>query len=218
MSTIINIPSPPDASALEAARIKYSCEVVAESEFALTTFIRLGHQRILLPTTRPITEDQLPSGGHTLEAPEAAAHVEKLIDGLATLDPPLAVSPPPTSALTSLPPETRDAHIFSQDQWKALLSETWADIGALATSKGEEYSGDVDRLANFRRAAADYGTPIETVWGIYAGKHWDAVQTYINDLQIGRARKRSEPIVGRVDDLLVYLLLFKAMLKERGEA
>ncbi len=105
---------------------------------------------------------------------------------------------------------------FSNQQWDKLCEETFAQIRALAKSKGGEYSGDEDRLANFRKNGASLGLLMETVWGVYAGKHWDAIQTYIKDSQQGRARTRSEPIEGRVDDLLVYLLLFKAMLLEHN--
>lgn len=105
---------------------------------------------------------------------------------------------------------------YTNEAWEKLLEETIGKIKSLAASKGSEYSGDSDRLDNFRRNGADVGLPMETVWRVYAGKHWDALTTYIRDLQAGKQRTRSEPIDGRVDDLLVYLLLFKAMLEERA--
>lgn len=105
--------------------------------------------------------------------------------------------------------------IFSQEQWSVLLSSSTERIKSLAALKGGEYAGDLDRLANFRRNGESLGLPMETIWVVYAGKHWDALQQYVKDLQSGRERERVEPIDGRVDDLLVYLLLFKAMLLER---
>ena len=111
-------------------------------------------------------------------------------------------------------PETR----FTSEQWHQLLEATMASIRSLAKLKGGEYSGDVDKLANFRRLGLDQGLPMETIWRVYAGKHWDAISTYCKDLLEGFARQRSEPISGRVDDLLVYLLLLKAMIQEREEA
>ena len=56
---------------------------------------------------------------------------------------------------------------------------------------------------------------METIWRVYAAKHWDAVGQYIRDLQSGKERLRDEPITGRIHDLIVYLLLFKAMVEER---
>ncbi|RNJ49423.1 hypothetical protein [Methylocystis hirsuta] len=98
------------------------------------------------------------------------------------------------------------------------MDSTFAEMKKLATLKGGEYSGDVDRLANFRRNGEDCGVPIELVWRIYAGKHWDAITQYVHDMMSGKTRERLEGIEGRVDDLLVYLILFKAMLRERAVA
>lgn len=103
---------------------------------------------------------------------------------------------------------------YTNQQWEALLETTIDKIKSLAKNKGGEYSGDSDRLANFRRNAEALGLCPEVVWAVYAGKHWDALQTYVKDLSTGLQRVRSEPLDGRVDDLLVYLLLFKAMLEE----
>lgn len=103
---------------------------------------------------------------------------------------------------------------YSRVRWVELLDETFEEIRKLGALKGGEYSGDTDRLANFRRNGAALGLPMETVWAVYAGKHWDAIMQYIRDQREGVERQRLEPIEGRVDDLLVYLLLLKAMLEE----
>jgi hypothetical protein len=99
-----------------------------------------------------------------------------------------------------------------------LVEKTFATMRELAKKKGGEYSGDDDRLANFRRNAETLGVPMETIWAVYAAKHWDALMQYIKDERVGKQRDRMEPIAGRVDDLLVYLMLFKAMLQEREVA
>lgn len=104
--------------------------------------------------------------------------------------------------------------MFTHDRWNTLLESTFNSIRELAAKKGGEYSGDTDRLLNFRRNGKALGLPMETVWAVYAAKHWDAIIQYINDQRTEVSRERMEPIEGRVDDLLVYLLLFKAMLKE----
>jgi hypothetical protein len=107
--------------------------------------------------------------------------------------------------------------IFSHDAWDKLLDETILQIKSLSTTKGAEYAHGNDRLDNFRRNGLEMGLPMETIWRVYALKHWDSITTYIKDITKGTTRPRSEPISGRVDDLIVYLLLLKAMLKERGE-
>jgi hypothetical protein len=88
------------------------------------------------------------------------------------------------------------------------------EVIELNSLKGGEYAGDHDALANFRRNAEDCGLSMETVWRVYAGKHWDAVTQYIKDLNTGVERKRLEKIEGRVDDLITYLILFKGILHE----
>lgn len=105
--------------------------------------------------------------------------------------------------------------IYTPDDYEQMVNRTFEAITQLARLKGGEYSGDVDRLANFRRNAQALGLENETVWAVYAAKHWDAIMQYVKDLTTGQSRKRMEPITGRVDDLIVYLLLFKAMCEER---
>lgn len=103
---------------------------------------------------------------------------------------------------------------YSHDRYNLLLGEIFTNIQQLSRDKGAEYSGDFDRLANFRRNAEALGLRMEQVWAVYAAKHWDAIMTYVKDLPAGVLRKRSEPIEGRVDDLITYLVLFRAMLDE----
>lgn len=107
---------------------------------------------------------------------------------------------------------------YSQEQWERLLETSIAEIRRLSVLKGGEYAGDSDRLANFRRNAAKLELLPEQVWAVYAGKHWDAVQQYCLDLGKGRDRPRAESIAGRLDDLIVYALLMKAMVEEREGA
>ena len=106
---------------------------------------------------------------------------------------------------------------YSHTRWSTLLARTFEQIELLATAKGGEYSGDDDRLANFRRNAQALGIPKEVVWATYASKHYDALMQYIKDENLGTTRQRLEPLASRCDDLIVYLLLFKAMLEEKDQ-
>jgi hypothetical protein len=108
--------------------------------------------------------------------------------------------------------------MFTQEQWGRLFDRTIEECRRLALVKGGEYSGDAERLRNFRWASEEQGIPQELVWRIYAGKHWDAIGQYVKDLLDGRERTRGEPIEGRAHDLIVYLLLFLAMCEERAES
>lgn len=104
---------------------------------------------------------------------------------------------------------------YSHQRYTELVKETVEKINSLSTLKGGEYAGDTDRLANFRRNGTALGLTMEQVWAVYAAKHWDAVMQYVKDLGEGKTRVRAEPIAGRLDDLIVYAILFKAMIDER---
>lgn len=105
--------------------------------------------------------------------------------------------------------------IFPISRYDELVAETMRNVVELGKLKGGEYAGDIDRLANFRRNAEVWGMTMEQCWGVYAGKHWDAVGQYIRDSAVGKERVRLESLEGRVDDIITYCLLFKAMLEER---
>jgi hypothetical protein len=118
--------------------------------------------------------------------------------------------------ITSVPAPVAASTIYSHDRWNQMIEEIFDEVRHLAKAKGGEYSGDTDRLENFRRQGRDQELPMETIWRIYAGKHWDAVNQYIKDLRTGEERERLESINGRIRDLIVYLLLLEAMLDERN--
>ncbi len=105
--------------------------------------------------------------------------------------------------------------MFSHERYDETVAETFQKVAELSKLKGGEYSGDTDRLLNFRRNGARLDLPMETIWAVYAAKHWDAIMQYVHDIQHGKRRDRLESIAGRADDLIVYLLLFKAMVEER---
>lgn len=106
---------------------------------------------------------------------------------------------------------------FSTENFKKIIDETVHQINELSEKKGGEYAGDDDRLANFRRNANALNLNKEDIWAVYAAKHWDAVMQYIKDGRTGKKRERLESISGRCDDLIVYLLLMKAMIQENGD-
>lgn len=103
---------------------------------------------------------------------------------------------------------------FTHKQFDEVFASTIEQIKNLSLLKGGEYSGDIDRLANFRRNAENLGLDYRQIWGVYAAKHWDALMQYIKDLSEGKERRRLESLSGRADDLIVYLILFKCMLEE----
>lgn len=105
--------------------------------------------------------------------------------------------------------------MFSHAEYAKLVEDTIAQINYLSTVKGGEYAGDSDRLANFRRNGDAIGVPMEVIWRVYAGKHWDSISQYIKDIAEGKDRPRAESMLGRFDDLIVYAILGKAIYLER---
>lgn len=80
----------------------------------------------------------------------------------------------------------------------------------LLTTKGADYTRhSADRLANFKRTAAATGQSPLQVWAGLAFKHWDAILAYILT-----GKTESEAIEGRLDDLVNYLFLLEALVKE----
>lgn len=104
---------------------------------------------------------------------------------------------------------------FTQEQLDAVMADIITRSKNLMSLKGGEYARGSDRLDNFRRNAAVLNTTPELVWGVYAAKHWDAINTYIGDITEGKVRERSEPIEGRAHDMINYLILFCALVKAR---
>ena len=101
------------------------------------------------------------------------------------------------------------------DKFNLLVQETYTESAKLLIMKGGEYAGSVDRLANFKRGSALTGvTPLQCLF-IYMSKHYDAVATYVRDEAAGTVRERSEPIEGRLDDLINYCILAKALIADK---
>lgn len=100
-------------------------------------------------------------------------------------------------------------------EFNEMLDWLNEQLAELRAAKGGEYATNDDVLANLKRNAKGLDLTPEEVWGVYAGKHWDSIQTYIRDLGANVNRVRTEPIIGRAMDLIVYLQLFVAMHEAR---
>ena len=103
---------------------------------------------------------------------------------------------------------------MTHDDFKKLFAETVTSCEALLKVKGGEYAGDEDRLANFKRGAAHVGVKPLTVLFIYLSKHYDALATYVRLSEQGAAMELSEPIEGRLQDLINYCILARAVIEE----
>lgn len=103
---------------------------------------------------------------------------------------------------------------MNQEEFTRLVDSTSSVTSALLVSKGLEYSGTVDRLSNFKRGAILTGvTPLQCCF-VYMSKHYDSLASYIRNDAAGAPIKLSEPIEGRLDDLINYCFLMKALIIE----
>jgi hypothetical protein len=79
--------------------------------------------------------------------------------------------------------------------------------------KGHDYrqGNDSDLLHNFRTVGQAVDEDMAKVWFTYFYKHYSAMVTFIKE----GGQSESEPIEGRIKDMIVYLLLFYRMVQER---
>lgn len=100
----------------------------------------------------------------------------------------------------------------SEELYTLIEDEIMPECMDIMRTKGEAYSGLEDTLANFKRCAKLAGVTVEQIWLVFFAKHFDAaasfVRTEYND---------SEPIKGRIIDMINYLFLFAGILKEEGK-
>lgn len=99
-------------------------------------------------------------------------------------------------------------------QLETLVNTTVDSIRLLLKVKGGEYAGGEDRLHNFKRGAELTGTtPLQCLF-VYLSKHYDSVATYVRKDATGKEQVLSEPIEGRLDDMINYCILAKALIAE----
>lgn len=76
-----------------------------------------------------------------------------------------------------------------------LVKDTVARTASLLISKGAEYAGDADRLANFKRNAARNGHTVLEEWMTYWNKHIDSIHSYM-------ARVKEKALTLALQDML----------------
>lgn len=82
--------------------------------------------------------------------------------------------------------------------------------------KGNDYTrgkGDLDRTDNFKQAAENNGVTPYQAWGVYFYKHVSAVWRFLKDGKV-----ESEPIDGRLHDVINYSILLVLLVKEMRAA
>lgn len=99
------------------------------------------------------------------------------------------------------------------EEFLAVVNDSRHKQDELLRVKGADYTRqDEDRLSNFKRAAIAVGLSPLQVWAVYAGKHIDAIMTYVKT-----GRVESEHIESRFNDLINYCYLGLALIKEETD-
>lgn len=104
------------------------------------------------------------------------------------------------------------SHIAADTDFAACMQA--CDL--LLATKGRDYTQgasdnadyDIGRLKNFYRNAERLGLRPMQVLAVYLNKHLDAIETFFKSGQL-----ESEPIEGRIQDAINYLLLLYKMVK-----
>ena len=104
---------------------------------------------------------------------------------------------------------------MKQQEFDVLLANTFNSLSALTKSKGQEYANSSDQLANFRRLASTLDLIPSVILLVYLQKHLDSIFQYVRSISSGVAPIESEPIQGRIDDAILYLILLKALISEQ---
>lgn len=94
---------------------------------------------------------------------------------------------------------------------KYILEPTHRDLLELCRTKGVEYAGTEDKLANFKKTAVECGLDPMQVLYIFMNKHYNAIQSYVRNKKVF-----SEPIVGRIRDCQLYLALLEGLVLEEN--
>lgn len=92
------------------------------------------------------------------------------------------------------------------------MEQVITEINFLRDSGQKEYAGGENAFGNFERLEAQLVLDRKKVLWVYLMKHIDGVVSYLN----GHISQR-EPVEGRINDIIVYLILLRGMIQEDKE-
>ena len=104
---------------------------------------------------------------------------------------------------------------MNHQTFKTVIDQTFERMYNLTASKGVEYSNSDDQLANFKRLGRELGLTPEAINLVFLTKHIDSIKHYVRN---NGEQLLSEPIQGRIDDAILYLILLKSIIIENQES
>lgn len=100
---------------------------------------------------------------------------------------------------------------MTREQVAKLMEVVFDECRALRGAGQAEYAHREENAhANFDRVAERLGISREAVLMVYAEKHLDGIHSWIKG-----HRSQRESVKGRIDDVIVYLILLRGMVEER---
>lgn len=96
----------------------------------------------------------------------------------------------------------------------AVFAKQFVDCMSMMRVKNADYSqGEQkgDRIAAFRRIAHDINIPMTKAWAVFCQKHWGAIMRFIKEGSV-----ESEPIEGRITDVINYMVLLAAIIADEN--
>jgi hypothetical protein len=104
-------------------------------------------------------------------------------------------------------------------EFYAKIDIFYSELINIMQTKGSEYSGSDDKFANFKRLAKMQDIPMESIWLTYFMKHSDSLVSFIRRINKGESvtsieATLSEPISGRIGDMINYLFILKGIIDE----
>jgi hypothetical protein len=120
---------------------------------------------------------------------------------------------PPSEAVTleNMPQEFLET-ILTKYMGDEVFAKRFAECITMLRRKNADYSqGEQkgDRIAAFRRIARDINITMPQAWAVFCQKHWGAVMKYVKEGTV-----ESEPIGGRINDIINYMVLLGAIIDD----
>jgi hypothetical protein len=100
---------------------------------------------------------------------------------------------------------------MNHQNFKSVIDQTFETMHKLTESKGVEYANSDDQLANFKRLSEELDLSPEAVNLVFLTKHIDSIKNFVRS----GGQSESEPIFGRIDDAILYLILLKSIITEK---
>lgn len=99
---------------------------------------------------------------------------------------------------------------MTHEQFAEHTEKLFDEIRSIGQTKGKEYADGQNRFANFLDIAKEVDSRPELVLYTYMVKPWRAIQSFLRDGKV-----YSEPIQGRIRDVIVYLMMLDGLITEQ---